>query len=78
MRNKRVKTAVLIVGILLMVAYVVVSILFALPLSNDPNRAMIGNGNFWFAYYFAQMAWLGAAGIVAIITSILMALIPKK
>ncbi len=78
-KNKKAWIAGLVIGILLMVASMVITVALATPLTNDPNRAIIGNGDFWYEYYFAKTtSWMLLLGACVSIVSCAMLVLHKK
>ena len=78
MRTKKAWTIALVIGLLLMLASMVATVAFAMPLSNDPGRAIVGNANFWYEYYFHKTSWLLILGGCVSAVSCAMLVIRKK
>lgn len=78
MKNKKVWIALLVIGILLMVMSMAITAALAAPLTNDPNRTIIGNGDFWYEYYFAKTSWILLLGACVSAVSCVMLILRKK
>lgn len=78
MKRKRGCITGLILGIVLMLAPVGITLALATPLSNDPGRTIIGNGNYWFEYYFNKTSWMLFLGACVSTVSCVMLILRKK
>ena len=56
----------------------VITVVLAAPLVNDPNRSIIGNADFWYEYYFAKTSWMLYMGACVSIVSGVMLILRKK